>query len=454
MVRALGVSSKLDVQIERRCSTPLQPKGCCLIQLVFNRLPLGFRRQGWGLTEMMLRGSLENFGLVLIALLTAELKTTSWLRLTGGPVSADLALQDGHLVWAAFGNQRGLPALDAVALGLADAAFELEQGAAPREPNLSLTVAELRAHLLSLGASLADASATGITPKLRAGPTVPQAAWPAIRRISAGDGRLTAVMARLARTRKLIGMAMLVALGATAALIIPPISNRLADLKAGGTPAPQLAFAPLSDSPAELSVKNQPVPDQPATSEQLPMDLRFASQAPGWPIKPPFVTWSDGAYRLAAKASAQFVAIEAPVQPITENVMINATFHKTGGPPGGGYGIIVRHQNGEPLEGSFQGGHYYVLEAADGGEVGVWRRDDDHWVDLLPWTHSDAVQTGAASNQLGVQTFGNTLVFLVNGIEVTRQTDTTLPRGGGVGIFVGGDGNEVALDRFSLGRAN
>ena len=107
--------------------------------------------------------------------------------------------------------------------------------------------------------------------------------------------------------------------------------------------------------------------------------------------------------------------------------------------------------SGEPLEGSFQGGRYYVLEAADHGEVGVWRRDDDHWVDLLSWTHSDAVQTGGASNQLGVQTIGNTLVFRINGIEVTRQTDAALPSGGGVGIFVGGDGNDVAVDRFSLG---
>jgi len=94
---------------------------------------------------MMLRGSLENIGLVFIALLSAELKTTSWLRLIHGQVSAELAFQYDRVVWAAFGNQRGLPALDAVVLGLGKADFLLEEGPAPREQNLSLTVGELRA---------------------------------------------------------------------------------------------------------------------------------------------------------------------------------------------------------------------------------------------------------------------------------------------------------------------
>src|SRR5712691_5949471 len=112
---------------------------------------------------MMLRGSLENFGLVFIALLSAELKETSWLRLRHGQVSAELAFQNDRVVWAAFGNERGLPALDAVVLGLAEADFQLEQGPAPREQNLSLTVDELRAHLLSLGAPVMRLDAVPVT---------------------------------------------------------------------------------------------------------------------------------------------------------------------------------------------------------------------------------------------------------------------------------------------------
>ena len=74
------------------------------------------------------------------------------------------------------------------------------------------------------------------------------------------------------------------------------------------------------------------------------------------------------------------------------------TSAKLGGPDGGGYGIIVRDQRQGPRDGSSQDGRYYVLEVGDKGEVGIWRRDGDHWVDLLPWQHSDAVKTGTAPN--------------------------------------------------------
>jgi hypothetical protein len=522
-------------------------------------------------TEMMLRGSLENLGPVLVALLSSELKATCWLRVTHGKGAAELAFQDDRIVWAAFDDERGLPALDAIVLGLAEADFQLEQGPPPREQNLSLTAGQLRAHLLSLGApvmrldavpvlAVGDASlgpttdlvfrrsslemllaidgqrtvrdivgrrplapallelrglvdiglirlmpsamqtgskgsAAPVRPAVGREPPaglvghvdphtateatssgfVPGRARPrfggaSMRRRSADFARFGATMARFSRTRAFVGLALFLALGAAALFLIPGVSGQLLDLVAGVRPAPDVIVVRLSATatptavpsiqpPAsmavlglspEVSPTSGPVLAQPSTPVSAPIDLRFTTQPQGWPITPPFATWSDGAYRLTAKASAHFVAVEAPVQPPSENVVINATFRKTGGPRGGGYGIIVRHQGGEPLEGSFQGGHYYVLEATDRGEVGVWRRDDQSWVDLLPWTHSEAVRPDGAPNELSVQTIGTTLVFLVNGIEVTRQTDAALPSGGGVGIFVGGDGNEVALERFSL----
>src|SRR5207248_11043555 len=94
-------------------------------------------------------------------------------------------------------------------------------------------------------------------------------------------------------------------------------------------------------------------------------------------------------------------------------------------------------------------GHFYVFEISDAGDVGIWRREDDHWIDLLSWTHSDAVRQGTASNDLSVRAIGSELTFTVNGIEVAGQTDENLGAGG-VGVFVGGDANEVALDRFTV----
>ena len=89
----------------------------------------------------------------------------------------------------------------------------------------------------------------------------------------------------------------------------------------------------------------------------------------------------------------------------------------------------------------------YVLETGDLGEYGVWRRDGDHWIDLVDWTASTSVRPGDLSNDLSVRAAGDHVTFLVNGAQVTAIQDDTLTAGS-VGVFVGGDDNEVALDRF------
>jgi LPXTG-site transpeptidase (sortase) family protein len=128
-------------------------------------------------------------------------------------------------------------------------------------------------------------------------------------------------------------------------------------------------------------------------------------------------------------------------------VVVEATFRKLAGPPGGGYGLIVRDQETSAGDGVAQGGRYYVLEVSDQGRVGVWRRDEDHWVDLLTWTDSPAVRQGQEPNTLQVWAVGQRLTVWVNGVQAASQIDKTLAAGG-VGVFVGGDGNHVQLDHF------
>ena len=181
---------------------------------------------------------------------------------------------------------------------------------------------------------------------------------------------------------------------------------------------------------------------------QTLMDTRFATEAQAdWIDNAPFALWRDGAYRLASRQASRFVAIAAPVEAL-EDVLVSATLRKTGGPPGGGYGLIVRDQGPEPRDGANQEMRAYVLEAGDLGEYGIWRREGDRWVDLVPWTRSAAVRSGGSPNELMVRVDGSVMTFSINGMEVAAVDDTELPVGGKVGVFVGGDFNEVALDRF------
>jgi len=178
------------------------------------------------------------------------------------------------------------------------------------------------------------------------------------------------------------------------------------------------------------------------------LDERFADNGRNWPNNAEGTAWfADGGYRLFARQPPRFVAVGAPITAPLRDVVVAATFRKVGGPPGGGYGLIVRDQRLESRDGLEQGGRYYVLEAGDLGEVGAWRREGEQWVDLLPWTRSTAVNPGSAANQLTVQAFGERLQLLVNGVLVVDLVDAVLPEGG-VGVFVGGDLNQVVLDRF------
>jgi hypothetical protein len=207
---------------------------------------------------------------------------------------------------------------------------------------------------------------------------------------------------------------------------------------------PKTAVLSQASVATSASGQSNPVLGQPL------IDARFAAgPKPGWLDNPPYAIWSDGAYRLTAPQPTHFVAVGVPVDRLMSDVVVTATFRKTGGPPGGGYGLVVRDQSPEPLDGITQNATAYVLETGDLGEFGVWRRDGDHWVDLVPWTRSTSVRPGGSPNELAVRAIGNRLTFTVNGTELATVQDDTLPSGG-VGVFVGGDYNEVALDRFTV----
>jgi hypothetical protein len=174
---------------------------------------------------------------------------------------------------------------------------------------------------------------------------------------------------------------------------------------------------------------------------------RFLSPLVGWPHDPQGTAWfADGMYKMLAKEPGRFVAIGTPLPTPAGDVTISARFRKTGGPAGGGYGFVIRKQGATALDGDSQLGRYIVIEAGDRGDVGIWQRDETRWIDILPWTHSTAVRPGQEPNELAVTTQGNRLRFTVNGVEVANLTYASLPPEGGVGIFVGGDLNEVSLE--------
>jgi uncharacterized protein DUF4388 len=261
----------------------------------------------------------------------------------------------------------------------------------------------------------------------------------------------------------LVGLLMLVVLPAMrpapapqpTAIAFEQLARPTPILATAATQAIPTPVVPRPTIPATAApVQAKPVVQPRTTASTAPsdslVDVRFAAgPIANWIDNPPYAAWSDGAYRLRARDAARFVAVGIPTDQFMGDVVVSATFRKTGGPPGGGYGLIIRDQGPEPRDGVSQEMTAYVMETGDLGEYGVWRRDGDHWVDLVPWMRSSSVRSGGSPNELTVRAVGDQLTFSVNGAEVANVTDDALITGR-VGLFVGGDNNEVAVDHFSV----
>jgi hypothetical protein len=226
----------------------------------------------------------------------------------------------------------------------------------------------------------------------------------------------------------------------------------------GVGPATTAVTSPTADTSATGSRGGAAAGASPvAASAQQSALLDFTPQRQAglpWPNDQQSVGWfaPDG-YHLAARKPGQFVAIGVLQNPDLRNALVAATFHKIGGPAGGGYGIILRDQPQGPRDGLNQLGNYLVFEVGDKGEVGIWRRDQDQWVDILGWTASPAVKPGSGENALSVRAVGDQLEFSVNGTPLPTQISAQ-PTSGGVGVFLGGDANEAVLTQLTVTPAN
>jgi hypothetical protein len=218
-------------------------------------------------------------------------------------------------------------------------------------------------------------------------------------------------------------------------------------------PTPAALSGPAS--PRELLAADPPIPT--AVPTRLPTQTppprvvvaqQMTTPLPNWPNNPAGPAWfGDGGYHLFAREAGRFVALGIPMPQIVNTAVLTAEFRKVGGAAGGGYGFIIRDQGStSERDGRNQAGKYMVLEVGDRGDVGIWQRNETRWIDVMPWTHSDLVHTDQGLNALVIMLRGNAVRFEVNGEAVADLTYDGIGPQGGVGLFVGGDLNEVVLE--------
>ncbi len=224
-------------------------------------------------------------------------------------------------------------------------------------------------------------------------------------------------------------------------VFVPEATTAPAQAEPTAVPALPTAVPALPSAPPA-----QPTPTPPAP--RVVIAQQMTTPLPKWPSNPAGAAWfGDGGYHLLAREAGRFVALGIPVPQVVSTAVLTAEFRKAGGPPGGGYGFIIRDQGStSERDGRNQSGQYMVLEVGDRGDVGIWQRNETRWIDVMPWTHSDLVHTDRGLNALVVMLRGNTLRFEVNGEAVADMAYDGITPQGNVGLFVGGDLNEVVLE--------
>ena len=176
---------------------------------------------------------------------------------------------------------------------------------------------------------------------------------------------------------------------------------------------------------AELATPAATVPialSTPAGAAKLTPVLEewFADNRRQWPNDPLGTAWfADGAYHLSAREPGRFVAVGAPIGRSLRDMVMSGAFRKVGGPPGGGYGLIVRDQATASRDGINQ--RRAILRARGGrpresSGSGAEKRITGRT--CCPGRRSDAVRPGTAPNELTLRAIGPRLTFVVNGVQV------------------------------------
>src|SRR5215467_11056661 len=114
----------------------------------------------------------------------------------------------------------------------------------------------------------------------------------------------------------------------------------------------------------------------PSTISRVVLDERFES---AWTGGEAGALRAVGVGFLLAPSNGGVAAVSAPLAEPLRDAVVGATFRKLGGLPGGAYGVLVRRN---------QAGRYYLAQVRDSGEVAIWRREQEHWAELVPWTRS------------------------------------------------------------------
>lgn len=137
--------------------------------------------------------------------------------------------------------------------------------------------------------------------------------------------------------------------------------------------------------------------------------------------------YHDGVYRIAVDAADLAIWANRQQREEWSAVVVEVEAYRAAGPIDNQYGIVVRYRDQ---------GNFYLFSVASDGLYAVQMLRNDQWIDLHPWTTSEAIRQGDGVNALRVECQGSVMRFFVNNQFLTEVMDATFPSGS-VGLLAG-----------------
>jgi len=188
-------------------------------------------------------------------------------------------------------------------------------------------------------------------------------------------------------------------------------------------PAPEATATPIL-APATA------IPTAAEFSLVTPLEDDFSNAQSGWETGADADgTWGykDGVYRIAVNVPDLAIWANRLQPEQWTGVVVEVEGYLAAGPIDNQYGLIVRYRDQ---------GNFYLFSVASDGLYSVQMMRNDQWIDLRPWTASQAVRQGNGVNALRVECQGSVMRFFVNDEFLTEIEDTTFPSGG-IGLLAG-----------------
>jgi len=152
--------------------------------------------------------------------------------------------------------------------------------------------------------------------------------------------------------------------------------------------------------------------------------------------------YRDGEYRILVTKPKWVVWLKPGTSYDIANLALSVEAHSVAGTDDNEYGVIFRYVDGD---------NFYMFTISSDGQYHMQMQLNNEWVTLKPWTKSNLIHQGQATNLIRIEARGTELQCYVNGELLTIVDDATFTSGN-VGLVVGTfdeGGVEARFDSFS-----